>query len=307
MNKQENKSTPPSLNRELVDVNVDEDAQNQSHVSPIKADAKPSGQDQAYPSTLTKEQKLQKLQEYGQESQKEEGRIIEVEDASEATTIKWKTVQTIMYYMGDWKHILLMYGLEIVMQYFEVQKEYVLGEWGSSEDQLDFSKNYFHQLLKVMFAVSVVACLLIARERYDDSIRVLSQKLLHHDMLAKLLNAPINTFFDVQPIGAVLQKFQGDTGHFDGVAGNAFGLFWISGHIIKIFILIILAGNKEIVLIFPLMAWYAYRKQTLQQPIQRCFFRFDKERSSCGAHYSEMMRGATTIRALGCIEYEQNI
>ena len=83
------------------------------------------------------------------------------------------------------------------MQYFEVYKQYVLGEWGSSEDKLDFSKNYFHQLLKVMFAVSIVACLLIAREQYDDYIRVMSQKLLHHNMLTKLLNAPINTFFDV--------------------------------------------------------------------------------------------------------------
>ena len=92
------------------------------------------------------------------------------------------------------------------------------------------------------------------------------------------------------------------------MAGNVVGLVWISGNIIRIFILVILAGNKEIVLIFPLMALYSYYKQTLQQPIQRCFFRFDKERSlPLRSHYSEMMQGATTIRALGCIEYEQNI
>lgn len=159
-----------------------------------------------------------------------------------------------------------------------------------------------------MLIVSLVACLLIARERYDDYIRVMSQKLLHYDMLNKLLNAPINSFFDVQPIGTVLQKFQGDTGHFDGVAGNSFALLYISFQIAKIFILIVLAGRKEIVLILPFMALYSYYKQSLQLPIQRHFFRFDRERSlPLRSHYSEMMQGATTIRAHGAIHYEQEV
>lgn len=202
-----------------------------------------------------------------------------------------------------------MYGLEIAYQYFHFHKDYAISEWGSSSAEgPEQPTNYFRQLLKVMFIVCVVACLLIARERYDDYIRVTSQKHLHHDMLEKLLNAPINNFFDVQPIGSVLQKFQGDTVHFDGVAGNSFALCCISFHIIKIFILIVLAGSKEIVLILPLMALYAYRKQTEQLPIQRCFFRFDRERSlPLHSHYSEMLQGATTIRAFGAVEYEQEI
>ena len=68
-----------------------------------------------------------------------------------------------------------MYGLEIAYQYFHFHRDYAISEWGSSSaEKLDLSTNYFRQLLKVMLVVSVVACLLIARERYDDYIRVMS-------------------------------------------------------------------------------------------------------------------------------------
>lgn len=66
-----------------------------------------------------------------------------------------------------------------------------------------------------------------------------------------------------------------------------------------------MSGSKEIVALLPLMFAYSYHKQCLQLPIQRCFFRFDRERTLfLRSHYAEMMQGATTIRAFGAIEYE---
>ena len=35
-------------------------------------------------------------------------------------------------------------------------------------------------------------------------------KKLHSDMLAKVFNAPINLYFDVTPIGRILNKFSKD-------------------------------------------------------------------------------------------------
>ena len=35
-------------------------------------------------------------------------------------------------------------------------------------------------------------------------------KKLHEDMIKKVLNAPINLFFDVTPIGRILNKFSKD-------------------------------------------------------------------------------------------------
>lgn len=99
--------------------------------------------------------------------------------------------------------------MQIAKEYSLFKKDYAVSEWGSSSgDDLNLEATYLSQLKKVILFVSINACLLIAYERWDDFIKVKSSKHLHDDMLDKLLNAPINNFFDVQPIGSTLQKFQ---------------------------------------------------------------------------------------------------
>ena len=41
-------------------------------------------------------------------------------------------------------------------------------------------------------------------------------KLIHEEMLGKVLNAPINLYFDVTPIGRILNKFSKDLEVADG-------------------------------------------------------------------------------------------
>ena len=54
-------------------------------------------------------------------------------------------------------------------------------------------------------------------------------KGFHTDIMSKVMNAPVNTFFDVTPVGKVLVRFSKDLEVFRG------GLFWSINHTMNMF------------------------------------------------------------------------
>ena len=52
-------------------------------------------------------------------------------------------------------------------------------------------------------------------------------KGFHTDIMKKVMNAPINTFFDITPVGKILVRFSKDLEVFKG------GLFWSISHLMN--------------------------------------------------------------------------
>ena len=63
--------------------------------------------------------------------------------------------------------------------------------------------------------------LLLAKMNADMS------KGFHTDIMYKVMNAPVNTFFDVTPVGKILVRFSKDLEVFKG------GLFWSISHLMN--------------------------------------------------------------------------
>ena len=51
-------------------------------------------------------------------------------------------------------------------------------------------------------------------------------KKLHQNMLASTLNAPVNLYFDVTPLGRILNKFSKDLSQIESSFGFLFGSFF---------------------------------------------------------------------------------
>lgn len=95
----------------------------------------------------------------------------------------------------------------ILQTTFSLSADYVIGDWTSQKDQ--FALVWTYSGLSMLFAVLMAfAIALRMGSVYHYSIR--SDTRLHREMIKSVGNAPINLYFDVTPIGRVLNKFSSD-------------------------------------------------------------------------------------------------
>ena len=82
---------------------------------------------------------------------------------------------------------------------------------------------------------------------------------IHNDLITRVVRAPINLFFDVTPIGRILNKFSKDLRELeDGMALHA---GWILNVTVEITSVIIVSFMvvKWVMLIVPIVFYFAYR------------------------------------------------
>jgi len=56
----------------------------------------------------------------------------------------------------------------------------------------------------------VISFVAFYRYFYTTRCAIKSSRAIHEEMLSKVLNAPVNLYFDVTPIGRILNKFSKD-------------------------------------------------------------------------------------------------
>lgn len=79
---------------------------------------------------------------------------------------------------------------------------------------------------------------------------------VHKEVLQKLIRAPINLFYDVTPTGSILNRFNGDMGHFEHIIHSIIGLMYQSLHLIMV-IYTIAYANPVVLLLLPFSLGYA--------------------------------------------------
>ncbi|OQS01824.1 ATP-binding Cassette (ABC) Superfamily, partial [Thraustotheca clavata] len=79
----------------------------------------------------------------------------------------------------------------------------------------------------IYIAIAFVSLLLVwARSMYLMVISILCSKTLHANLFKKVLGAPVNTFFDVTPVGRILNRFSSDLDQVDSQL-PLYGLFFV--------------------------------------------------------------------------------
>jgi len=172
------------------------------------------------------------------------------------------TFQTYKDYVGNYfggcKLIVVSNIAMILFTFFSLGADYIIGDWTSQKNQLE--KVWLYSGLSLAFAsCSALSISLRVGSIYYFSIR--ADRKLHEQMIEKVGNAPINLYFDVTPIGRVLNKFSSDLNDLSGWFGMMYGAELSMFYSLAQVVIIAAIALIYFTFIFPLLivvAFYIY-------------------------------------------------
>lgn len=127
------------------------------------------------------------------------------------------TLDTYLYYLraGGWYWFIGGIAFQLISQGFQVYSSFWLSTWSEAAvekrdegSELSGSRNLFYNNMFALISMMTMTCLfiksiLIAQHRIGTSF------VLHEDLLRSITSAPV-WFFDVTPIGRILNRFSSD-------------------------------------------------------------------------------------------------
>jgi len=90
---------------------------------------------------------------------------------------------------------------------FGIAADFTIGNWASQKDQT--KQVWLYSGLSLAFAV-LTSLSITMRVGFTYWFAIRADKKLHEHMITAVTNAPINKYYDITPIGRVLNKFSGD-------------------------------------------------------------------------------------------------
>ena len=124
---------------------------------------------------------------------------------------------------------------------------------------------------------------------------------IHESTLKKIMFAPVNLFFDVTPMGKIIQIFTKDIKVLDGqILEPLKHCMEMLSHVIVVFSILIAIGSWEVFVVLGLMFW-------IMSGFISPYMHADNQLHKVGAtlwdpihsYFHECMRGTTIIRAYG--------
>ena len=223
-----------------------------------------------------------------------------VEEADEAVNADAETFRKLFGLIGGFRTSIFLGCIILCKKYFHVYQEANMKEFAAvdPEKQGDLHASFLKQTFFVsLFAVGV-------NNLTDFIFRDFKRKMgrdIHQSTLRKILFAPINLFFDVTPIGKILQIFTEDMNVFQGqIIEPIQHCSEMVSHVIVVFSIMFAVGSWEIIVGFGLLFW-------MMRKISQPYLHADNQLHKVGStlwgpihsYFHECMRGTTIIRAYG--------
>lgn len=106
--------------------------------------------------------------------------------------------------------ILIVNAIMVAFIASQMFADYLLGSWSQSLSREQSDSDFRYYTLMV-FGIGLAHSLLaLVRPAIIQFFSLRSSRKTHADMVSKVLRAPINTFYDVTPIGRILNRFSKD-------------------------------------------------------------------------------------------------
>lgn len=123
---------------------------------------------------------------------------------------------------------------------------------------------------------------------------------LHEGMISKVMNAPINTFFDVTPTGTIMNRFSKDLQVMDNNIAFIFGGINVMIYQVLAILIVICTTNWYIIGTFPPIIFVSYILFSYTVTAYREGTRIESVTKSPLLNLlSESLNGSSTIRAFG--------
>jgi ABC-type multidrug transport system fused ATPase/permease subunit len=136
------------------------------------------------------------------------GTIIENE-ADEAVVVEAATYRKLIKYNGGPIMLIMVNVVMIGFMLSSIYMNLLLMEWANQPQDVQYSRLEHYTLWIFGFAVCTAVCI-FARVAILLFGSLRATRLLHDKIFAKVIRAPINLYFDVTPIGKILNRFSKD-------------------------------------------------------------------------------------------------
>lgn len=148
----------------------------------------------------------------------EEGKLLD-DESKEVVHVGADTYKRMLDMSGGWTILGVVIFVQCASEYFNFQGRAIRNDWASEDEKAQQSLFATYMKAIILMASFQVIALTIK----VIILTTLNYKLsngFHNVIMKKVMNAPINTFFDVTPVGKILVRFSKDLEIFKGP------LFW---------------------------------------------------------------------------------
>ncbi len=135
-----------------------------------------------------------------------DGKIITNEN-EEDNKVGLEAYKKYLSYIGGWKFVVMTQLAMVGFAFFKILSDYQVGNWATSPEQ---SSNFvYYSLLSLLYA-TINSMFTGIRVAVVTLFGWYGTRKLHKEMISKVMNAPINLYFDVTPVGRILNRFTKD-------------------------------------------------------------------------------------------------
>ena len=177
----------------------------------------------------------------------------------------------------------------------KVACDWLVGQWSTSPDQ----HTRFGFYCSGQFILSALCSAFVWMRVY--SLQYYSwngTKKLHHDMITRVLNAPINIYFDTTPIGRIMNRFSKDLQQIETMFNYSVGGLYVATYLLLSIVVISVWVVPWVAIIFPVMLVCIIVLYKLTIDGTKEVSRIESvSKSPLLAFLSETISGSSTIRA----------
>ena len=217
------------------------------------------------------------------------------DEEDEKTTVELSVYKDYMRLAGNWSRALLTAFLIMTSIVLASVNDYWMGYISSQDDQLTRMSYYFGIFGAIMV---VLITFEVLRECNRQLFGMSVSRKLHRTVLNRVIRAPINKFFDVTPVGRILNRFSRDISRVDHESHHSMHSLIFSNSWLFYQILLACMLNWWAILPLPILAFLAAKFMRFYQPANKEFSRVGStSHSPVIQQLGEMVSGSSTIRA----------
>lgn len=196
----------------------------------------------------------------GSVSKDNDGKIIKNEN-EEVIRVKLSTYADLIRLCGGWPQLLAVNVVLAGFVYFKIMTDYTCGQWAS--DQTVQKEKYKMFTILVFTYASSASLMMLLRCFLLFMMTLRGSRNLHNQMVAKVLRAPVNLFFDVTPTGNIMNRFSKDLQVIDNNLS-----FSIGNALVQVYQLI------SVLIVISVTNWYIALGMPLVFVCMVCLFRY---------------------------------
>ena len=159
----------------------------------------------------SEDDKIAKFEKLGDKEAQKKTKLMDKED-DEGVDILPSTYSRWTMLQGGVMMILLKQSFMVILRCVDLKNDFTLNSWAVDTDQQDNKAAYSKMILGLALGRT---CINVVQQLFDFRQKTKMVNSIHDPMLERVMNAPVNLFYDVMKIDKVNKRFTSDINTFE--------------------------------------------------------------------------------------------